>query len=118
MRAAELLRALAYPFTALAIVLAMLFFYSLFWLNERAGLVGIGLLIIAVPAYLRYLVLLIEERALGRPAPVPSIETFSLWSGRWTLATLVHVAAVIAAIAALAGLCCTAVASILRSVSR
>jgi len=68
MRAAELLRALAYPFTASAIVLAMLFFYSLFLLNERAGLVGIGLLIIAVPAYLRYLVLLIEERALGRPA--------------------------------------------------
>ena len=101
MRAAELLRELAYPFTELAIVLAMLFFYALFWLSERAGVVGIGLLIIAVPAYLRYLVLLLEERAHGRPAPVPSVETFSLWSDPWALATLVHVAAVIAAITAL-----------------
>lgn len=101
MRATELLRELAYPFTQLAIVLAMLFFYALFWLSERAGLLGIGLLIIAVPAYLRYLVLLLEDRAHGRSAPVPSIETFSLWSDPWSLVTLVHVAAVIAAITAL-----------------
>ena len=101
MRAAELLRELAYPFTESAIVLAMLFFYALFWLSERAGLVGIGLLIIAVPAYLRYLVQLIEDRAHGRPAPVASIETFSLWSDPWALATLVHVAAIIAAITVL-----------------
>lgn len=101
MRAAELLRELAYPFTELAIVLAMLFFYALFWLSERAGLIGIGLLIVAVPAYLRYLVLLIEERAHGRPAPVPSIETFSLWSDLWALTIMLHFAAVIAAITTL-----------------
>lgn len=98
MRAAELLRELAHPFTELAIVLAMLFFHVLFWLSERAGLFGIGLLVVAVPAYLRYLVLLIEERAHGRPAPVPSIETFSLWSDFWALTLLLHFTAVIAAI--------------------
>jgi hypothetical protein len=98
MRATELLQEIAYPATQMAIVLAMVFFHSLFWLSERAGLFGLALLIVAVPAFLRYLVLLLEDRAHGRPAPVPSIETFSFWSDAWALTTLVPSAAAIAAI--------------------
>lgn len=101
MRITELLQEIAYPVTQMAIVLAMVFFCILFWLSERAGLLGLALLIVAVPAFLRYLVLLLEDRAHGRPAPVPSIETFSLWSNTWAVATAIPVAASIAALTAL-----------------
>lgn len=92
MNARDLLRELAYPFTRLSIVLAMLFFWLLFVLAVRAGLFGIALAFLTGPACLRYLVYLLEARANGREPPVPSIEMFNPADNLWTLTPLVFLA--------------------------
>jgi hypothetical protein len=48
-------RELLYPLTVMAIVFAMIFFWLLFGLAQRAGLLGLFLLVMATPAYIRYL---------------------------------------------------------------
>ena len=71
MKATEVGRELLYPLTDMAIVIAMIFFWLLFGLAQNAGLLGIVLMIILMPAYLRYLLYLLEARANNRSAPVP-----------------------------------------------
>lgn len=103
MKPVEFAAELAYPLTNLAIVLAMLFFWLLSALVWNAHLFGIVLGAIVFPAYLRYLLYLLEARANGRQPPVPSIEMFSVWSHTWALTPLILVAAIVWAEIALYG---------------
>jgi len=91
----DLLRELRYPVANATVVIGVLFFWALSWLAARAGILGIGLAIIIVPAWFRYLVSLLEERANGRPAPVASIETFSFWDSFWALTPIIPLALLI-----------------------
>lgn len=95
MKSSEILREIVYPLTNLTIVLAMLFFWLMFLLVAKAGLIGIWLLVLVAPAYFRYLLALLEERANGRPAPVPSAEMFAPADSLWTLTPLVLLALLI-----------------------
>ncbi len=70
----------------------MLFYWSLFGLAYFASFLGIPLLFLTLPAYLRFLLYLLEARANGRPAPVPAIEMFNPADNLWTLTPLVHLA--------------------------
>lgn len=95
MKPTEFAAELAYPLTNMAIVFAMLFFWLLSTLVWNAHLFGILLGAIVFPAYLRYLLYLLEARANGRQPPVPSIEMFSVWSNTWALTPLILVAALV-----------------------
>ncbi|MGI9205260.1 MAG: hypothetical protein ACR2Q3_14690 [Woeseiaceae bacterium] len=95
MKPSEVLREIAYPLTNLTIVFAMLFFWLMFSLVAKAGLIGIWLLVLVAPAYFRYLLALLEARANGRLAPVPSAEMFAPADSLWTLTPLILLALLI-----------------------
>lgn len=84
-----MIREILYPLTDMAIVLALIIFLLLEILAEAAGVLGIWLAIVILPAYFRYLLHLLEARATGRVAPVPGIELFSWIENFWSLSPLV-----------------------------
>lgn len=88
----ELAREIAYPLTDMTVLLGMAGFALLAALAQAAGILGLWLAILLVPAFFRYLVALLEARANGRPAPVAGIEMFNIADNFWTLAPLVVVA--------------------------
>ena len=79
----------------MAVVLALITFLLLEMLAEAAGLLGIWLAIVIVPAYFRYLLYLLEARANGREAPSPGIELFNWIENFWSLFPLVLLCLVI-----------------------
>lgn len=85
-------RELLYPLQDMAIILAMIFFWLLFGLAQNAGLFGIALFFLVVPAYLRYLLYLLEARANGKGAPVPEITMFNPADNFWSLTPLIIIA--------------------------
>ena len=89
MKLADVIREIFYPLTNMAIVFAMIFFWMLFALVQRAGLIGLWLLIILTPAYVRYLLYLLEARANGRSPPVPDIGMFNPVGNLWSLTPLI-----------------------------
>lgn len=95
MKPIDLLRELIYPLTDVTVAFAMVFFWFLFGLGRYAGLFGIALLALTVPAYLRFLLYLLEERANSRNAPVPEITMFNPADNMWTLTPLILVALLI-----------------------
>lgn len=95
MKASDLGREFLHPLTNMAIVLAMIFYWLLFGLAQNAGLFGIALLFLTLPAYLRYLLYLLEARANGRPGPPPAIEMFNPADNFWTLTPFIHIATVL-----------------------
>lgn len=95
MKPRELLRELIYPLTEVSVLLAILVFALLATLAEAAGLLGLWLAVLLVPAVYRYLLLLLEARASGRPAPVVGIEQFNIAENFWSLTPLIlHAAAI------------------------
>lgn len=92
MTASDIARELLFPLTNMAIVTAMIFFWLLFGLGQKAGLFGIALLFLATPAYLRYLLYLLETRAKGQAAPVPEIAMFNPADNFWSLTPLILIA--------------------------
>lgn len=92
MKASDIGRELIYPLNNMAIVFAMIFFWLLFGLAQSARLLGIALLFLTVPAYLRYLLYLLEARANGKSAPVPEITMFNPADNFWTLTPLIYIA--------------------------
>ena len=89
MKLADVIREIFYPLTNMAIVLAMIFFWMLFALVQRAGLIGLWLLILLAPAYVRYLLYLLEARANDRSPPVPDIGMFNPVDNLWSLTPLI-----------------------------
>lgn len=89
MQARTLIREILYPLTDTAIVLALVGFLFLQALATAAGLLGIYLAIVIVPAYFRYLLYLLEARANGRNPPPPGIELFNWVENYWSLFPLV-----------------------------
>ena len=85
-------RELLYPLKDMAIILAMIFYWLLFGLAQNAGLFGIALFFLAVPAYLRYLLYLLEARANGKAAPVPDITMFNPADNFWSLTPMILIA--------------------------
>jgi hypothetical protein len=76
-------------------VLALITFLLMEILAEAAGLFGIWLAIVIVPAYFRYLLHLLDSKANGRDAPSPGIELFNWVENFWSLFPLVLVCLVI-----------------------
>ncbi len=95
MKATDVGRELLYPLTDMAIVFAMIFFWLLFGLARNAGLLGIALLFLTAPAYIRYLLYLLEARASGKSAPVPDLTMFNPADNLWSLTPLILIAAAV-----------------------
>ena len=95
MTPADVIREIFYPLKNIAIVFAMLFFWMLFGLVQRAGLIGLWLLIIIAPAYIRYLLYLLEARANNRSPPVPEISMFNPVDNLWSLTPLILISMLI-----------------------
>jgi hypothetical protein len=81
----EFLDELAYPVRSSSTLVAVITFMLLFWLARAAGMLGIWLAVMVIPAYLRYLTMIAEARAQGRDAAPPGIEYFSFAGSLWTL---------------------------------
>ncbi len=90
---AWLMRELRFPVTDTVVLIAIVSFALLTALARQAGIFGVWLGIILVPALYRYLLMLLEARALGIPTPVASIEVFNLVDNVWSLTPLVLLAA-------------------------
>lgn len=95
MKPADILKEVAYPLTDTVVLLALVVFACLAMLADAAGMLGIFLGILLMPALFRYLLLLLEARADGRSAPVAGIELFDIVENFWSLTPLVLYAAAI-----------------------
>jgi hypothetical protein len=95
MRPSDLGREIAYTATHASALIAFLTFFLLLELAATAGLFGLWLLALVIPAVTRYLMLLLDARARGRDAGPPPIETF-LWFGNvWSLFPVTHVLVIV-----------------------
>ncbi|MEM7432037.1 MAG: hypothetical protein AAF351_08865 [Pseudomonadota bacterium] len=81
----DVLSELAYPIREPTVLLAMVVFYALLTLALFAGLLGLFLLLIVIPALCRYLTLVLMYRAQGRDAEPPTAELFQLVGNGWSL---------------------------------
>ncbi len=89
LKAPALVREILYPLTDTTVVLALIVFLLLSSLAQAAGLLGVWLAVVIVPAYFRYLLYLLEARANGRNPPPPGIELFNWVQNFWSLFPLV-----------------------------
>ncbi len=87
----EFLRELAYPAGSSSTLITLATFVLLILLAVKAGILGLWLAIVVVPAYLRYLTMIAEARARGRDASPPGIEFFTLVGNAWTLFPVIPV---------------------------
>lgn len=87
----DFLRELAYPAGSATMLITLATFVLLILLALQAGILGIWLAIVVVPAYLRYLTMIAEARARGREASPPGVEYFTLVGNAWTLFPVIPV---------------------------
>lgn len=95
MKPSDLLKEILYPLQSVTIVFAMVFYWLLFNLARFAGFFGIALMVLTVPAYFRFLLYLLENRANERSPPVPDITMFNPADNAWSLTPLILLAALI-----------------------
>lgn len=88
MSPSDLVRELIYPLTNLTLLIAMLVFFLLGKLASAAGLLGIWLFVVIMPAYFRYLMSVLAARMSDREPEPPGIEMFNWIAGAWTLMPL------------------------------
>jgi len=94
MKPTEVLREVAYPFTEMAVLLAMIVFLLLGRFALWGGLLGVFLMVILVPALFRYLLYILEARAASRMVPPLDAELFGIGENFWSLLPLLLVAAI------------------------
>jgi len=85
MKPTDLLREALFPLTNLPLAMAIVFFGCLVWLASAAGLFGLWLAFIIVPAIFRYAIYVLEARAHGNEGFVPGIEIFNIADNAWGL---------------------------------
>lgn len=83
MKPADLLKEALFPLTDMTVVMAIIGFGSLLWLAAAAGLLGLWLMFIIVPAAFRYAIYLLEARAHGKETLVAGIEIFNIADNFW-----------------------------------
>lgn len=76
---------LSYPARSLGPLVSLISFFLLLSLARLAGVLGIWLAVVVLPALFRYLVMIAEARARGVDAEPPGVEFFTLVGNLWTL---------------------------------
>lgn len=82
MRANELLNAAVLPLRDIGVLFALTMFWLLVCLAAAAGMLGVWLALVIVPALFRYLISLVETIGRGRKPEPPGTEFFR-WIGDW-----------------------------------
>ena len=85
MKPIDVLRAVAYPLTESAVLIPLVVFWLLVSLASLAGLLGLYLMVVVVPAVFRYQMIVLEARARGRTPATPDIDFFRWFGSAWTL---------------------------------
>jgi hypothetical protein len=85
MRPTELIRAIFYPVTAMAVVVPLLVFWLAVSFAAWGGVLGLFLMFLVVPALLRFQMIILEARARGVEPTTPDIDFFSWFGNAWTL---------------------------------
>ena len=94
-RLGGVLRALASPLLESNVLVPLVFFWLMVSFASWAGLFGLYLMILVVPAVFRYQMILLEARARGTKPEVPGIEFFNWFGNAWTLFPVVTAIALI-----------------------
>ncbi len=89
------LRAIAYPLTESQVLVPLIFFWLMVSFASWARLFGLLLMLLIVPAVIRYQMILLEARAKGATPEVPGIEFFNWFGNGWTLFPVVTVVALV-----------------------
>jgi hypothetical protein len=92
MRRSFLIRELLFPLTDTVVLIAIATFVLLMALARQAGWFGLWLGVVLVPGLYRYLLMLLEARALGKATPVAGGEIFNVIDNFWSLTPLVLLA--------------------------
>lgn len=90
--ATDLVREFTYPLRSVSTFLTLLTFFVLGVLVDAAGILGLWLAIVILPAICRYLMMLLEARARGQDAAAPGIEMFSWVGNGWSIFPLLPLA--------------------------
>jgi len=72
-----------FPLTDLSMLMAIIGFGFLLWVASAAGILGLWLMFIVVPALFRYGLYLLEARADGKATLVAGIEVFDIIDNLW-----------------------------------
>ena len=81
----EYLRELAYPARSFGTAISLISFFLLLSLASAAGMLGLWLAFLVLPAMFRYLIMLVQARARGVDAAPVGAEYFSPFESVWTL---------------------------------
>ncbi len=87
--ATDIAREFAYPLRSVPTLFTLLTFFALWVLVDAAGIFGLWLAIVILPAICRYLMMLLEARSRGQDAAPPGIEIFSWVGSGWSIFPLV-----------------------------
>ena len=85
MRPSELAREIAYPFSQPILLISMIVFFLLMKLVIAAGLLGLWLAVVLVPAIVRFLLSVAEARIYRVRIEPPGIEKFNWIGSAWSL---------------------------------
>lgn len=85
MRPTDVVRAIVYPLTESTVLIPLLVFWLLVSLALWAGLFGLILLFIVIPAVFRYQMIVLEARARGVTPATPDLALFNWFGKLWTL---------------------------------
>jgi len=81
----DIIRALAYPVTTLAVAIPLVVFWALIAFALWGGVLGLFLLFLVIPAVFRSQMILLEARARGVEPETPDIEFFNWFGNTWSL---------------------------------
>ena len=85
MKATDILRAVFYPVTEASVLIPMLVFWLLLLEANWAGLFGLWLLVLVIPAIIRFQMIVLEARARRAMPATPDIGFFNWFGNVWTL---------------------------------
>lgn len=85
MKPTDLIRAIFYPVTSMAVVVPLLVFWLAVSFAAWGGVLGLFLMFLIIPALLRFQMIILEARARGVEPTTPDIDFFSWFGNAWTL---------------------------------
>ncbi|MGB5512292.1 MAG: hypothetical protein WBM87_11340 [Woeseiaceae bacterium] len=85
MKATDILRAVLYPLTEASVLMPMLVFWLLLLVAYWAGLFGLWLLVLVIPAIIRFQMIVLEARARRATPATPDLGFFNWFGNVWTL---------------------------------
>ncbi len=85
MKPIDVAKAVFYPLTQSSVLVPVAVLWLLMSLARWAGLMGLFLMLLVIPAVFRYQMILLEARAEGRVPAIPDADYFNWYSNAWSL---------------------------------